>query len=572
MRVASMVRASWVVVGSIGIGVGCAGSARDAQSGDKGTTGRPLVEFPRVEALDAFLDRPVDTKSIDVPEPIDAWTFEDEAPAAPEQAGAWHVVVDELRTRHPEVREAAELDCIAAGAGRVFAEKNRMPDSRLLRDMTARCDSGLPSATTVAVTVEAPASLSDEAAWKLLQDEVRAQKVDALFPRGPSVLGSALVRTQSRATWALDFAPEPVRVEHGLLDVDASEHVVVRGLLRSQFDGIEVVANHGKYGMRKCTTVVRGAEFASKCPIDPADPSAWIEVMSLRSGHVLGYRVARLLAHRAPLSDRYEWAPSGLGTSSSQAFSALALEGVNRARRAARMPLLRWEAKQSVQSDAVGPHLFAAMQSDESQSINTLSLGLLAGWQVQGDIRDGAFFVSMSPGRSPAAWLAESIESPLGRMTLLDPNVQSIALGASFIGERSVQVLANTYRFFAGDHRADEARLLEKFDAARRAQGTESPILLENFAEMDAALLAIQRGEELPTDALRSVMASVAEKGRSNRGGVFEVYDLDRIEFPPEFVREQKVYVSLRVTHYRPPGAAWSQLAVLMFVMPRESA
>jgi hypothetical protein len=78
-------------------------------------------------------------------------------------------------------------------------------------------------------------------------------------------------------------------------------------------------------------------------------------------------------------------------------------------------------------------------------------------------------------------------------------------------------------------------------------------------------LAYVQRGEQAPMDALNeSLRAAAHRSGASMRGYVFEATSLDAMEFPPQILRKPHLYLELGVTHYKPPGAAWAQLVIVV--------
>jgi hypothetical protein len=200
----------------------------------------------------------------------------------------------------------------------------------------------------------------------------------------------------------------------------------------------------------------------------------------------------------------------------------------------------------------------------------TITLGLLAGWDVAGLIRDGGIFVSsVNTARNPSRWLTQALASPLGRWVLLEPTMSRIGIGASELSPAGEMAVVTTYAFFDDvDHRADEATVLDELDRERRAHDVAPVRRVPNDSAMQRALREINSGAESSSDALNGVMhETVAARSRGVSAFLVETSSPKYMHFDPLLLTSSTLEVEVGVTHYRAPGAAWGQYVVLFVVL-----
>jgi hypothetical protein len=56
----------------------------------------------------------------------------------------------------------------------------------------------------------------------------------------------------------------------------------------------------------------------------------------------------------------------------------------------------------------------------------------------------------------------------------------------------------------------------------------------------------------------------------SSRGIVVEATSLDALEIPAEVLSQANLQLEIGVTHYKPPGAAWAQLVIIVVYITPE--
>ncbi len=162
-------------------------------------------------------------------------------------------------------------------------------------------------------------------------------------------------------------------------------------------------------------------------------------------------------------------------------------------------------------------------------------------------------------------WLDYALESPVGRLTLLDPAARQLAVGPAIPGDvAGLAAAVTTYALFeSDDHSADEARVLQNLARARGVVGAPPPVRVEGLAELGSeSALVLKKGKE-PFDALKDILHAAAQgSGDHVSDWVMETSDLDYLDFPPELLAQGELKVVVGVTHHRAPGAAWGQYVV----------
>ena len=245
--------------------------------------------------------------------------------------------------------------------------------------------------------------------------------------------------------------------------------------------------------------------------------------------------------------------------------------GLNDVRIQAGLRPVQLAAAESARAMRLADHFFAAtlargISSEESDEI---ALGLLAGWQLEGLIRDGRFTSMLAPHtRDVARWLDAALTSPISRAALLAPEIEAVSLGTVlFPQNQGLGAVVTGYRLYHGDdHSTDVKQLYARLLTARKPLGLGMPMRLADMQEqMKTNLARLQAGEWQSKDALQaSLDAAVRRFGASMRGYVIEATSLDAFQIPEELVRHRNLYFEIGVGHYRAPGAAWGQLVILV--------
>lgn len=200
-------------------------------------------------------------------------------------------------------------------------------------------------------------------------------------------------------------------------------------------------------------------------------PQARIEIVTRKPNQVLMNLDMQVLVRRSDDAGlTYEASSYGASANAAntEAFKSSLLEALNAARAQAGAPPLALETNQSRTDERLVPHFFEGMFNSQDAMVETVALGLLAGWDVGGMIRDGGIFSGVVTGsRNPGRWLTHSLESPLGRWVLLDPGMSRIAVGVGALEPSGA-------RRCAKQRRSPLARQERRLAVARRAPALAS--------------------------------------------------------------------------------------------------
>jgi hypothetical protein len=203
------------------------------------------------------------------------------------------------------------------------------------------------------------------------------------------------------------------------------------------------------------------------------------------------------------------------------------------------------------------------------QEMDAIALGLLAGWQVVGTIRDGTFFSALVPHtRDAGRWVDYALAMPLGREALMARDIEEVALGpALFDSPPAIGGVACGYRFHrSNDHTADVNQVLSRITSARQRINLPPPVRLEGMdAVLRRELGRVQAGKSAPMSALQaSLDEALALHRLSMKGIVIEATSLDALEIPADVLSQANLQLEVGVTHYKPQGAAWAQLVIIV--------
>jgi hypothetical protein len=541
----------------------------------------PVAQFPAPAALAAVEARQVELPAVPAAEvPAEGWTIdparapvatgEPWKPESPIELAFASAVADSKRP----ARLTRALGCAAGEIGRFALEHDAPPPESLQRVVNAACGVVAPSVGFQSLRGEVPARLSDAQILERFGAEL-GPKLLARVPVAAVEIGFALVRARGQLMAIADYDVVPVDLEPFSVVPDAHGDVVVSGRLRGEAAFFAGLINQGSYGVRDCAVdpSVARPQFRVTCRMAREDETAWMEIVYAPPGTVLALPLAQILVRRdvaKPVSFQEPAYAQARAVAEVVEFRAAVVEALNATRARAGMKPVRLSALESDTATRVARQYFAAaLGAGGVADMNTVALGLLAGWQVPGTIRGGTFFAALLPAtRDVGRWLDFALTLPLGRDALLQADVEEIALGPAFLrGPDGLGAIVAGYRFQHGDdHAADVATVLRRITEARTGRGLPLPKALSGFdAAITEELGAVKRGEENPSQALQaSLQRALRRYERSVRGLVVEATSPDVFEIPAELVAQPNLQLAIGAVHYKPPGAAWSQLVIVI--------
>lgn len=513
---------------------------------------------------------------------VDADSFELTAPLPDSADGSeveaetpWQKLLRGAVASRPGLVVASRAtDCAARQVAAFVAAKNALPAEPLVRFIAGRC--GVPSDTLAMAyrTIEVPESTPESELYDKWSAGMKTD-IGEMLGAGSRSAGIAFARSGKLAAVTIVSARRTVHLEKlPLVPVDGK--VVLKGELLTPAESIRALVTRGRFGFEVCIKdiEVNLPRFTIECPVSAEDPSAQIEVAAFPAGRELGEHVVDLRVYPAGTleqtytrrpADEAEKAPEG-----GPALLAALLGQVNAVRKEAGMADVRASEAQNRTAAQLAPFYFAALNGNLDATVaDKVALGLLAGWDVGGDVREGHFASRSTGQRSPAALVDSVIASPFGRETLLDPAVSVIAMG-TVTGEDRLGTVFSTYSMFGTTVTADAApsvlaRLTKLRGKIKRAAPTPVPELDPALADTVAR---VQNGLSLD-EALGNLTKKSAEAVPGSRVSAWVVTtpSVEKLELPSETLAKPSLRLGVGVARYKPEGAPWTKLAVFFVVV-----
>jgi hypothetical protein len=564
------------------LGAAVCGAGGCATSTDGSRLGKPIMEFPSPAQLALIESRPAAIPALNVGEISPAgWRLEappgiinPTEPFQPRTSFEAAFAAD-LGQARPSVHLTRALACVAREAGRFQLEAQGAPPGNLQQFIIAACGAVVPQVGMHWLSGPVPDNATDDDVLARWREKMKADMV-AHLPDRATDAGFWYGRAHGRTIAIMAYAASRVRWKTLTAVADEQGNATFEGELLEASAYITGYSNQGRVGVAPCTIdpSVPRPRFRAVCHLDADDDVTWVQFLSAPPKRVLAAPFAQtLLRHTAdqPLvfSPHPYMRPHPVATA--QEFATTVVAGLNDVRLQAGLRPVQLAAAESARAMRLADHFWAATLArgtgnDES---NEIALGLLAGWQMEGLIRDGRFTSMLTPHtRDVARWLDAALTSPISRAALLAPEIEAVSLGAVlFPQDQGLGAVVTGYRLYHGDdHSADVKQLYARLLAARKPLGLGMPMRLADMQEeMQSNLARLQTGEWQSKDALNaSLDAAVRRFGAGMRGYVIETTSLDAFQIPEELVHRRDLYFEIGVSHYRAPGAAWGQLVILV--------
>jgi hypothetical protein len=394
---------------------------------------------------------------------------------------------------------------------------------------------------------------------------------------GPHFLGIWFGRQDGYAVATVASAKREVRVDPLATTLAEDRRFLLRGEALVPVGQIRALINRGRHRAVECVLnpEVTLPRFEFECEAAPRDSTTWVAVSLVPPGRLIGWSVLDILL-RAPgeRADLYQHPPQ-IASVPVTDLSRLPEEMtalVNHVRREAEFPPLQVVPEQSRAASELAPHFFSALfQGADRQLLDLVLLGMMAGWQVDGIVQRGHVSpVWVSESNDVGRLLAEALEHPSSRETLMDPNCQKIAIGAlspeSASGGPPLAALIGTYAMFSeASHAKMQAEIRERFIRARAEHGLGPPDRLSDLDRLVMNAASRVEGGEKPKRALsRLLRESVNVLHRPVNGWFLEVSDLAELEFPKDFLTRRRLGLAIGVSYHQPPGEPWGRYVVML--------
>ncbi len=547
-------RMVWVVLSVLLAGCGAAQSAGG---------GGGVPEFPSRARLAEIAGQPLPRSSGQRPTvTVDNWDMNPlPVAASPEN--------DTLRASAASrrVRTTLELTCGAREIARFYAQKGGLPDQQLQSHVLGQCGDYHPSHSIELWSVDLAGAADDAGLLAQLRAPIAERAKQ--WPEHAIDAGAALVRENGKAVFAAVVARRYATLA-AFSPVSSDGNFVLSGTLLDRAAAVYGLSTSGPYGVSPCKfdPSLRLPQFRMACRLNDGDESAWIDLQLLEPERVLTRSALRVLVRRSPEPKPYVAPPSDPSAPAADVptFRQNLLLAINRLRAQAGLRELVFEEQQSREHEKLAPHFFSS--GDQSSYLDDIALGLMAGWEVRGLIRQGSFYgVELSGTLSAERWVAYLLEYPGARDLIFDSEARTLALGTMVDKQTAtLGALISTYEFFENDdHQPDAQRLVAMVARARAARQVAAPVVQQEPA-LAAAAVKIRAGSDAGA-ALQEAMQEVAQNTHGQvQGMLIETLTMDLLQLPEELVRKPSLTYSVAVTHVRHKGAAWANLVVLIVV------
>jgi hypothetical protein len=517
-----------------------------------------------------FSDQTKDTDTWQLTGPLpDAVDTVDHKPTTP-----WEQLLQqEVQRQRGRSLTAESMYCVAREIGLFYVQRQAFPSQRLEQFMANRCGAALGHVSTSYLSGDVPADSDDEAVYQRWQSQIR-DLVNRHFDQGQRLVGIWYGRLASKAIVLVASGERHLVLERLPLVPPPDGKLVLRGQLLTPVDHIQGHATLGRFGYTHCELdpEVPLPRFVMTCELQPQDPWARIEIAAFPPRRVLGHvalsvmvwpSAAPALAYTRP---SYTIAP---GTSSSAAEETF-LRMVNDVRGQASLQPVTLAPAQSKTAASVAPHYFAALDKDKPDVAELVALGMMAGWEVEGQLREGRFIApAVRDTADLAQLLLHAVETPTGREVLLDPTARQLAMGPVVSAEdHALGAILSSYSFFdeGQGHGQDVQAFLERLGRLRAPKNLPPPVPVAGVSRhLSAATQRLQRGEAPPRAILKELLGHISETlRRPVKGWLLEANSVDRMQIPPELVRSGALNLAIAAGHYRPVGEPWWKLVFLV--------
>ncbi len=527
----------------------------------KGSVQQPLAVVGTLAAVTSW--------SIDPAVPNHDWT-QPYAGADPNAAAyaAW------VRAKAPKARVSASMTCLAQQYARFDAEHaGAVAGADVLAFMHTRCG--------------VPVRMVNSIRWTFDADKFRPLDPNKPEPNvmkalegatGQTLTGLGVWKTDTKVIISVLVAEPTVQLNSPPFSSGGGGKVSITGVYPEPTEWMQAYVTHGPLGAKHCDRVpVAGPKgaFGFRCPTNPDDAIAVIEIGAAPKGSVLGNVIARTMISPDGTEPTQYAAPTLSVPATQGDFSASAvLAGINALRGQAGLG----DAVGAPEQDDVTHNLFPHLMGNSDPGVrNEAALGLIAGWQVEDTIRAGTFEMMFTHADTPLdRALAGALFSPSFRTVALGPDtnvLSSATLEAADTGTRGLLTVAFS-AFEPGDFAHEESAIFDALDDAR-AKVDLPPVARVQGGKDEGALAAsaerIRLGESTPGEELDRMLAHFRDTvNRDFFGVIYSPTFIDgwTPDFEDEFFKHDNIAVAITVSYFTPPGAAWGQHVVFVVFTP----
>lgn len=558
----------------------------------------PQNNWPSKEAAEKLANRPLPQNAAPTeerPPTVDQWALVGELPQSfgytkPIFNTTWETEVESLVVKNAKHRVSGAEMCVAQQVGAFIAAHGVFPDRPVESFIGARC--GTTSYGTRMMSLSYDNGPEPDAAWGTHKVEISQWVTENLQKFSSADVGIAAINQDGILRFILIVSKRDLDIDP--MPFVQSGTVVIRGRSNvSNTARVTAAITKGEFGFASCERDSRISypAFAFTCPVESTDSFAYIDLSVGREGRILGSAAGRVmvapstppqeyviaairravaLSLDAPENPHSELKGVPIVETSAQPdlYATEVVRVVNHVRGQAGMPPLTLAVDQSKFNSKIAPFMFSEEARADVDAENETAMAVLAGWNVDGFIVQGAFQMAGMGSLDPSAFVDSVLESSSGRRLLLAPGVSTLALGTVPDGD-GVDVVASSYEFLPQmdfNKRVGEAlRDLNRLRAQRNLPPLKESIKLRGIARDTAK--RIERND-IDLDAAGKKMAEqyVLKYNKGCRYLRMVVNDFDDMDFAKEILETDKGRISILVAPYRPKGFAWGYYAVVIVV------
>ena len=456
------------------------------------------------------------------------------------------------------------MQCYAREIGRFVGHHGQLPEDDLQAFAAGRCG----------VVPIAPSFL-----YRLPPDEPLDPATTAFFdeviakaPAG-SELGVWTGSGMGRHVLLAAFGVPKVKLASIEPAGDGARAVRVRGTILDRTGWLRAYTTAGSMGFHSCETARDAVsvlpEFDVTCHLSGGHAYAVFDMLAAAPEAVLGRQVLMLVL---PTGEKVP-----------PTFESLAVEGLPTEGRlfdkfnAVRVQLglapLREAPVQSQTAHSLIPHYFAAAAKSDQATVDFMTLGMMAGWDVPGPLRESQFLSFRGTlDQTSSSFFSQLLFFPSNRAVLLDPDARQLALGTVRDDKKNGLwgVLATYTPFESRSYRGVETELIDELDRQRVARGKRPVVRVvttEVEGVLDRAMERLARVDHTPLQGLELALRSLSRRtARPFNGRLSYAMAIDgwRPIFDGDLIHADHVAVACKVGFYAAHGHHWGQYVSYM--------
>jgi hypothetical protein len=465
-----------------------------------------------------------------------------------------------IEEHHASAVMTPHMSCYAREMGRFVARHGQLPEDDLQAFAAGRCG-------VIPITPSLVFALPPEAPT----DEALVEFIDALVPKlsppteTPSEVGVWWGDDHGRHVMIAAFGAPKVKLTS--VEPGARGSVRLRGTLFESTAWLRGYTSDGALGVHRCESTPRTnavlPDFDLTCRVSPDDAYAVFDMLAAEPNAVLGRQALTLvLSTGRPVPSTFE----SLTLAGGEARDLLDQFNALRARLG--RPALHDVPLQNQTASTLVPHYFTAAAQGDEATLDLITLGMMAGWDVPGPLRDAQFLSFRGArGAAGANLLSQLFFFPSNRAVVLDADAKRIAW-ASVEDDRKKAIwgLLTTYTTFEPRSYPDVERdLLDDLDRQRQARGRKPAhrVQMPEVARLlDAVMERLARGQLDPMQGLEKALRTLSRRlQRPFQGRVAYAMAIDNFHpvYDGALVDAEDVAATTKIGFYAAPGDHWGQ-------------